>query len=1037
MGLCTGLIVLRGFIFAPGLAAYWDLNWWYSSSIYPLHYTWDEFIQAPVVINRMLAYLPLSLFSAEVGERLVYLVVFTVMGLSMFYVTFKLTATRHKTAKVPLIAAAIAALFFIFNPVICTRVWYWQALWFYSLLPLLLYFSYVAFRDIHSLTSRDFVKKSVLIALVLFAMSMCPRMPIYFPIFALAFLAGFSRPWLGYLKRSALLIGLTLLLYAAFSAFWLVPMAMASDFFPYWYVTNRTYVQQASANCGAFDVFSLQAYQIEKFFTDIFWHSGSAASLWKAAVISVPFIAFASLIFRRSKLIIWLAIFALAFVFLGKGTNPPFGSFYEWLVFDSPVLSSFAYQFRKPFMWHIPLMFCYAVLAGFTISYFLGWVRDKTIWSKLRKGLFALLILIFLAIPLGAGYPLFSGDVHGTMKPLELLDSRAEMYQWLEDNNNGGKALVYPSPWRDGMPIPIPPYYYSGTRPSRSPLYPEFLRQSRKDTARMGELMTAFNGEYLVADALRGGGVSEFAPQEDMALVQQFGPLNVFGSSADPSQLDASASTVAVLGGLEHTVSLVAIDTFDYSTYPLIFLDQLRINSDYISDADILVSGQANLDFYLSMIDEEQVIKPADFVNKNPSTAWAQAPIHFLQYYLRLPVPRLSNWQHAYGEWFVWITGPSPLNMSFCAEETGDYDVFIRCLRSGHGTDGIRLWADGELVGDVETESQSTEFAWEKVGTVNLQAGSHTLTMEDIRGFNVVNIIAVLPEGELERYEEQAASMLETKRIVYIWEAETAMNHSGWIPKSTQPNPEAEIVAYGVQASNGKVVRLADGSRAWRDIDVIRSGEYMLGIKLQGSCEVGIGEAVESVSSSELGFVYIGPVHLEQGSYSLEVSANSGQVDVDVLWLYSIEGGVEKVEDIFKNGDAETEIISYEKVNPTKYKIMVNASEPFMLAFAEMYDPMWIARTNGVEYESMMLNTMVNGFWIEDQGELEITVEFKKQSWFYNGVIISIISLVSAIAFLVWDWRRRGRNGLRTINIAGAWKESLLKLRLLGAKISR
>ena len=87
MGLGLGLILLRGFIFSPGIATYWDLTWWYSSHTYPLHYMWDEFIQGPVVVNHSLGYLLVSLFSPETAERLFYLLIFTVMGFSMFFTT--------------------------------------------------------------------------------------------------------------------------------------------------------------------------------------------------------------------------------------------------------------------------------------------------------------------------------------------------------------------------------------------------------------------------------------------------------------------------------------------------------------------------------------------------------------------------------------------------------------------------------------------------------------------------------------------------------------------------------------------------------------------------------------------------------------------------------------------------------------------------------------------------------------------------------------------------------------------------------------
>src|SRR4030042_1450132 len=72
LGLSISLIVLRGFLFSPGLAQYWDLGWWYSSRLCPT-YLWDEFLQAPTIFNRMLLYLPLSIFSAEASQRLLYI----------------------------------------------------------------------------------------------------------------------------------------------------------------------------------------------------------------------------------------------------------------------------------------------------------------------------------------------------------------------------------------------------------------------------------------------------------------------------------------------------------------------------------------------------------------------------------------------------------------------------------------------------------------------------------------------------------------------------------------------------------------------------------------------------------------------------------------------------------------------------------------------------------------------------------------------------------------------------------------------------
>ena len=78
-----------------------------------------------------------------------------------------------------------------------------------------------------------------------------------------------------------------------------------------------------------------------------------------------------------------------------------------------------------------------------------------------------------------------------------------------------------------------------------------------------------------------------------------------------------------------------------------------------------------------------------------------------------------------------------------------------------------------------------------------------------------------------------------------------------------------------------------------------------------------------------------------------------------------------------------------------------------MLSFAETYHRLWVANVNGKEYTSVPLNSIGNGFWIEDTGELEVTIEFKPQRWFYTGAIISGIAVAGALLFLFWNWKRK------------------------------
>ncbi|MEM4474504.1 MAG: hypothetical protein QXY75_05965 [Candidatus Bathyarchaeia archaeon] len=101
------------------------------------------------------------------------------------------------------------------------------------------------------------------------------------------------------------------------------------------------------------------------------------------------------------------------------------------------------------------------------------------------------------------------------------------------------------------------------------------------------------------------------------------------------------------------------------------------------------------------------------------------------------------------------------------------------------------------------------------------------------------------------------------------------------------------------------------------------------------------------------------------------------------------------------------EVISYQKIDQTKCIVKVNATEPFMLSFAESYDPLWFAYVNGERIQSIPLYGVINGFWINQTGLLEISIVYEPQKWFYMGSIISVSTLIACITYLIYDWIKK------------------------------
>ncbi len=88
-----------------------------------------------------------------------------------------------------------------------------------------------------------------------------------------------------------------------------------------------------------------------------------------------------------------------------------------------------------------------------------------------------------------------------------------------------------------------------------------------------------------------------------------------------------------------------------------------------------------------------------------------------------------------------------------------------------------------------------------------------------------------------------------------------------------------------------------------------------------------------------------------------------------------------------------------EKINPTLWKVKINATKPFMLSFAEAYDPLWEARVykDGKLVEkvrSIPIYSVINGFWINETGNLEIVIRYTPQDWFELGLKISALTFI-------------------------------------------
>ena len=103
--------------------------------------------------------------------------------------------------------------------------------------------------------------------------------------------------------------------------------------------------------------------------------------------------------------------------------------------------------------------------------------------------------------------------------------------------------------------------------------------------------------------------------------------------------------------------------------------------------------------------------------------------------------------------------------------------------------------------------------------------------------------------------------------------------------------------------------------------------------------------------------------------------------------------------------------ITVEKINPTKYVIHVDASQPFFLVFSESYHKDWIAYIDGQQIPNeyhVIANGFANAWHINKTGTYTVTLEFWSQKLFYIGSAISITTLILCTLYI-------SKNKIKTI----------------------
>ena len=354
------------------------------------------------------------------------------------------------------------------------------------------------------------------------------------------------------------------------------------------------------------------------------------------------------------------------------------------------------------------------------------------------------------------------------------------------------------------------------------------------------------------------------------------------------------------------------------------------------------------------------------------------------------------SWEFDYGEGLaITAANDAVLQIPLSIRVSGQYKVFLRLLMSTAG--GTILARIGGTMVEIPTSSLSTSFRWIVAWSGYLDKGSHILSLVNVEGFNAVNLVVPLEVASYESFVSETRERLSARPFA--------------LPVKTTFDPtygEAESIPY-----NNTVIRQAT-------IETPVEGLYSVAILGQGMLRATIDDAEYTLDCDSSALCTTETFFLEQGTHILSIQAEETGEEVEPesrpLWARAVylcsSNGRETLERLLSD-PIDAAITSVRRTGSSSRELTVVTNEPFLLAFAEGFDHLWVAEVStpgrSSRFNSLPLYDTINGFWIDAQGELFIRLRFIPQRWFWYSAVGSGAGFAGIFVYLVWQLAARGK----------------------------
>lgn len=706
------------------------------------------------------------------------------------------------------VAAVLGGFFFAYNVWSFHRIGHWY-LWIgYAALPIFFCSIFYAFK--YPKNWKYIISSVLLWSLA----STTPHMTIFYGfVFIFTFVLFLLNGLFKNQNKKRMLILLlplfsTILIYMPLNLYWIYPYVLALD--------TRVVSPDYLLVIEGLETLSRDSNFLNTFRIVANWVTGQPSEdlpyypFWFPATFIVPAFAFSTTLFvKRSlwKYTLTFSLMAILGIVLAMGMKSPLNYYHLLLV--TPFLENYVWIFRDPDKWSFLIAFSYSFLIGigsYRIFEIIGHFTRKSVSKNIMMVSFFLFLLVGSVCV--SSFPAYADTIQNELKPIRFPQEFDQLNEYLS-NIKTDKVFFMPYPsvetsWHKSGRVggiyqihsKIPSIESAG--PTSRNYYNFFVDSIIENRSKnIGSLIYPLGTSHIIFHndtwSVRDGSIdkvnlellkrlNKLEGYENQANIGFFSIYDAMENIPNNLQFNIPKHTIAATGGLDMLTSLNTIPSYDSLNSSVVFLNDVLSDNPGTFDTIAAQGSVSGLDLALSFLKTEDVVGLSTFTDTHdPVHSWSKSgaldPVN-RYYHPYLESFGIKSWAFDFGKGLA-ITQRTGANLSIpiqLAEDT-QYQGFLRYLENQRGGT-LRIYLDGQILGDINTLNNSNKYVWKRLfDTTNssliVPKGKHTLTIENLSGFNSVNILALVPHSEMERMDNLVTSLVNHTDIIYILEAES------------------------------------------------------------------------------------------------------------------------------------------------------------------------------------------------------------------------------------------------------------------------